>query len=364
MLQVNQVLKKVPFFQTLGKESMDFIVDRLKFHSFENGVDVVKIGDPGDTMFIVVAGEVDVLIKGADGGESKVAVIGPGNYFGEMALMTGEPRSATIRTNRECEMFSLHKDDFDIILEKYPSISLSLGKIMSQRLRQTLAKASELSKGNAAEISGLTGSLEKKNIMDLFVFCEENSISGELHIDNVDKQARIIYEKGNMMNVFLGGRSGTEALDEILSWTSGNFEVRQKKLSMERGNGEEVPVATVPVTKNEIVVIHNSLVVQKVIERSLSNRNWLITAVKTVAGGGNALNEHVFAVILDVKLPDGKASDFIERHAKSGIYFLVMTLAGQAQAYHELKRTNDKVIIIENNDIPMLVKHLEELRNA
>jgi CRP-like cAMP-binding protein len=173
MLQINDILKQVPFFQTLGKDSMDFIVDRLKFDKIEAGQDVVRIGDPGDTMYIVISGEVDVIIEGPDGKENKVAKIGSGNYFGEMALMTGEPRSATIRTNSTCELFSLTKDDFDIILEKFPSISLSLGKIMSQRLRQTLNKASQMSSGNAAQISGPKGNLSQKTIMDLFVFARK-----------------------------------------------------------------------------------------------------------------------------------------------------------------------------------------------
>jgi CRP-like cAMP-binding protein len=99
MLQINDILKQVPFFQTLGKDSMDFIVDRLKFDKIEAGQDVVRIGDPGDTMYIVISGEVDVIIEGPDGKENKVAKIGSGNYFGEMALMTGEPRSDTIRPN-------------------------------------------------------------------------------------------------------------------------------------------------------------------------------------------------------------------------------------------------------------------------
>lgn len=359
MLQVNDILKKVPFFQTIGNDSIDFIVNRLKSHKFENGVDVVKIGDPGDTMYIVVSGEVDVLILNAEGNENKVAGIGPGNYFGEMALMTGEPRSATIRTNQPCEMFSLHKNDFDILLERFPSISLSLGKIMSQRLRQTLAKASEMNKGDAAGISGPKGSLKQKNIMDLFVFCEENSISGELHVMNKGVKAIVHYDKGNMMRVEMEGKLDTEALDELLSWTEGDFEIKQKKLTID--GKEPAEPAKKEVVKNEIIIVHNSAVVQKIIERSLSTKHWLITSVKTIDGGKNAISENTFAIILDTKLPDGSAEDMINSVNQTGLHFVIMTMGALTDKYKGIQSGNKAVKVLENNNMAALVKILEDL---
>jgi CRP-like cAMP-binding protein len=363
MLKVNEILKKVPFFQTLGKESMDFIVDRLKFHNFEKGVDVVKIGEPGDTMYIIVSGEVDVLIQGADGKENKVASIGEGSYFGEMALMTGEPRSATIRTNMPCEMFSLDKDDFDIILEKYPSISLSLGKIMSQRLRQTLAKASEIRKGDASGISGPKGNLKQKSIMDLFVFCEENSITGKLIVVNSGVKAIVNYNKGNMMRVEMEGKTDTDALDELLTWTEGTFEIQQEALTLDGEPVEETPEEETEVVKNEIVVIHNSAVVKKIIERSLTTKNWLVTTISTIEGGLSALNQNVFAVILDAKLPDGSAEDFIKKANNNDIFYIVMAFGSQGEKYKALEGSYGTLRVLENNDISSLVKLVEELKD-
>jgi len=361
MLKINEILKKVPFFQTLGKESMDFIVDRLKFHNFDENIDVVKFGDPGDTMYIIVSGEVDVLILGADGTENKVAEIVPGSYFGEMALMTGEPRSATIRTNQACEMFSLSKADFDIILEKYPSISLSLGKIMSQRLRQILSKSSEMNKGDASGISGPSGSLDQKSIMDLFVFCEENSITGALEVKKGSDKATVNYDKGNMMRVEMTGKSDTEALDELLNWTEGTFEIKQKKLTI--GGEEAAPPEKETVIKNEILVVHNSAVVKKIIERSLTQKNWLITAVSTIDGGINALNKNVFGVILDSKFPDGTAEDFLSRAENSDVFFIVMAFGGQSEKYKALTSKYSKMRVMESNEISALVKLLEELKS-
>ena len=126
MIQISKILQSVPIFRTLGKESIDFIVEKLKFKTFDKGQTIVKVGDPGDEMFIIISGKVNVIIFPQDNSEGQVvANLGPGDYFGEMALLTGEPRSASVVSEDECEAFALQQNDFNVILERFPSISLS-----------------------------------------------------------------------------------------------------------------------------------------------------------------------------------------------------------------------------------------------
>ena len=141
MFQISEVLRKVPFFQTLGRDGIDFIVERLKFKPFDADELICHAGDPGDKMYIVINGQVKVVITTQPGGEENViAYLNSGDYFGEMSLLTGEPRSASVITTEASEMFILNKTDFDVIIERFPSISLSMGKIMSQRLHDTLKR--------------------------------------------------------------------------------------------------------------------------------------------------------------------------------------------------------------------------------
>ena len=109
-----------------------------------------------------------------------MATLSAGDYFGEMALLTGETRSATVRTTEESEMFLLHKNDFDVILERFPSISLSMGKIVSKRLRETLSKATTMPPPGSVKDPGLKGSLSEKPLVDLISFCESNSLTGTI----------------------------------------------------------------------------------------------------------------------------------------------------------------------------------------
>ena len=64
MFQISEVLKKVPFFRSLGKDGISFIVERLKFKPFDSDELICKIGDPGDKMWIVISGHVKVVVPG------------------------------------------------------------------------------------------------------------------------------------------------------------------------------------------------------------------------------------------------------------------------------------------------------------
>ena len=150
MLQISEILKKVFFFETLEKDESDFIVERLSLHSFGADEQICKIGDPGDKMYIIVSGKVKVVIdpeSSPDGTTEAlkekvdVAHLGAGDYFGEMSLFTGEPRSASVITTESSKMYILSKTDFTVIVERFPSVTLSMSKVMSQRLRATLQKA-------------------------------------------------------------------------------------------------------------------------------------------------------------------------------------------------------------------------------
>src|SRR4030043_918114 len=109
IFQISEVLKKVPFFRSLGKDGISFIVERLKFKPFDADEIICKIGDPGDRMYIVISGKVKVIVKTKDSAEETIiAELSGGAYFGEMALLTGDPRSASVITTEPSEMFILN----------------------------------------------------------------------------------------------------------------------------------------------------------------------------------------------------------------------------------------------------------------
>ncbi|MGD0660979.1 MAG: cyclic nucleotide-binding domain-containing protein [Syntrophorhabdales bacterium] len=92
---------------------------------------IFRQGDPGDRFYVVRSGKVRVFRKDAAGLETDLSVLGPGESFGEMALLTGEPRSANVEAIEETRLMVLSKEQFERILKDFPDITLAFVKQMS-----------------------------------------------------------------------------------------------------------------------------------------------------------------------------------------------------------------------------------------
>jgi NTE family protein len=98
-----------------------------------------QVGDPADCLYILLAGALGVYISGSQGEPRLIAFIRPGETVGEMALLSGTPRSATVRALRDCELLRLNHVSFLRIAEAAPELMVELGRIMARRLRDTNA---------------------------------------------------------------------------------------------------------------------------------------------------------------------------------------------------------------------------------
>jgi cAMP-dependent protein kinase regulator len=109
-------------FKELSPEEFKQIVPHLSLSHFEKDVVIVKEGDPGDSLFIIVRGSVRVLTKGPRQKEIVLANLGEGDFFGEVSLLTGRPRTATILTTAASDVLELTRADYESIIKKYPHI--------------------------------------------------------------------------------------------------------------------------------------------------------------------------------------------------------------------------------------------------
>jgi hypothetical protein len=132
-------------------------------------------------------------------------------------------------------MFLLHQNDFDVILEKFPSISLSMGKIVSKRLRETLTKAANIPRAKLdASSQGPSGSLKDTQLIDLITFCESNSLTGQLILSRNNQKGVFNYDSGELITVSMGDLRDDKALDEMLYWEEGTFEIKAKPLTLDQ----------------------------------------------------------------------------------------------------------------------------------
>lgn len=359
MIQISKILKQVPIFRMLGKDSIDFIVERLKFKTFKKDEVICNIGDPGDEMFIIISGKVKICIY-ADNGKTEqvVATLGTGDYFGEMALLTGETRSASVIAIEPSEMFVLQKNDFDVILEKYPSISLSMGKIVSQRLRDTLKKATEIPKTQNIEATqdGPSGNLKDVPLVDLISFCESNSLTGSMTITHDDKKGQFEFQTGQLQDVTLGDVKDDKALDEMLKWEEGTFEIKVRPLKLKKED-EETPKEEV---KN-ILIVNDSLVVRKLIERAFRGLGYNVQTAQNMEGAFQVMDAAIPDIVIsDIKLSDGNGLEFIEKaREKQDITFIFLADDSVKAEFEAELKSMGNTEITKTHEVSEIVKLVE-----
>ncbi len=108
------------------------IAAHLAPRDLKEGEVLFRQGSRGETFFIVVSGEVEVYQE-AEGQERHVAVLGPGSFVGEMALLTGQPRIASVRARTPCRLVALDSEDFRTIMDGYPMIRADFERVMRAR---------------------------------------------------------------------------------------------------------------------------------------------------------------------------------------------------------------------------------------
>src|SRR5262249_15546196 len=109
-------LRQVDFLQDLGDDEIGLLLLRLRAVAFGGGEVICREGDVGEQFFILRRGTVEVVTHGTDGGvEAHIANLAAPAFFGEMALLTGEPRSATVRAKGDIELLVVDRDAFQAL---------------------------------------------------------------------------------------------------------------------------------------------------------------------------------------------------------------------------------------------------------
>ena len=107
-----EVLRKVPLFSALGETDLAAFSELTRERSYPKGSVIVFEDDPGDALFLVAAGQVKVVLIAEDGREVILSVLGEGSFFGEMAVIDEEPRSAHVIAMDDSSLLVLRREDF------------------------------------------------------------------------------------------------------------------------------------------------------------------------------------------------------------------------------------------------------------
>ena len=126
-------LARVELFRTLTDEERRELAGHLKDAPFARGEAMTRQGAEAHWLYIIRSGEADVLFAGEDGLTEKVASLGDGDFFGEMGLMTGAPRTATVFARTDVECYRLDKESFKDILRRRPEIAEDISHVLARR---------------------------------------------------------------------------------------------------------------------------------------------------------------------------------------------------------------------------------------
>lgn len=132
-----EYLQKVPLFSGLGPEQLQVIFNRCKRKQFPYGTTLFREKEPGNDFYIILAGSVKIFTTSPKGEEKILSTFKAGDSFGELALIDGQPRSASAATLENSIMLILSKGDFLDVLREHFDISLSIMQELSRRLRDT-----------------------------------------------------------------------------------------------------------------------------------------------------------------------------------------------------------------------------------
>ena len=127
-------LQNVPLFSGMTTQELLFVADIVQEDNYQAGATVIREEDLGDSMFIVVDGEVMVHRRSV-----QLAKLRSREFFGEMSILNSEPRSASVTTVSKCRLLRIDESDFWQLLIANNTLAVSMVRVLAQRLRDMLA---------------------------------------------------------------------------------------------------------------------------------------------------------------------------------------------------------------------------------
>jgi CRP/FNR family transcriptional regulator, cyclic AMP receptor protein len=145
------LLAEVPFFQLLDDEERASLATQLEAVSIPAGQTVFEYGDPGDSLFLVRSGAAEVFFRDDTGERIVLERPSAGDFFGELSLLDGGPRSASVVASEDLQVLRLDREDLDEFLKRHPTAAISLLTATGRRLRHTAERLRHTASRNVNE---------------------------------------------------------------------------------------------------------------------------------------------------------------------------------------------------------------------
>ena len=131
-------LSRIDFFESLSRQDLRRVARHLKIINYSAGEEIITQGDPGEVFYLIRSGSVNVVAMDENGAVYMRKMLREGNYFGEISVLTGEPRTASVIAMEDVELFLLNKGDFRAILREFHPLDEKISEKIAFRQKFTL----------------------------------------------------------------------------------------------------------------------------------------------------------------------------------------------------------------------------------
>ncbi|GMV82858.1 MAG: hypothetical protein AMXMBFR7_40420 [Planctomycetota bacterium] len=207
-----------PFLARLSPVLAGKLVAAAKPSSYAAGDSILEEGVMGEALHVIGDGEVEVVRKNPQTGqETLLAVLGWGECFGEMSLVTGEPTSAAVRARGPVKILALSRNKLEDLLASSPELNRIFAHLLADRLR-ALNLTLQAERGR-----GIRGKLSMLTLGDLVQTLHASRRTGTLTIHKKAEEARVYFVGGQIKAAELGEHESDEAFYDLSLWLDGDF---------------------------------------------------------------------------------------------------------------------------------------------
>lgn len=211
------LLRTIDIFETLKDDDLLDLASLLELKDFEWGFPVVQKGDPGENLYIIISGKIEVV----DDEGVTLAEMGRGEIFGEMSLLSGDKVTTTIVAAEPSKIATMSQKNFRHILNRFPALQVFFYKLLVKRITNiNVQRAEELS-------SGIVGQIVDISPVELCQMINSNQKTGHLSLENETVKALIMFNEGELVFADYNGKTGKDAFYDILSLHDGRFKFVQ-----------------------------------------------------------------------------------------------------------------------------------------
>lgn len=232
-------LTRSDLFANQAPVVLNAVVSQGTFETFGPGAIVFKQGEPGDRMYVIKSGVLEVITQPSDNTPAvTVAFLGVGEVVGELALLTGSPRSATIRCPENAELFRLDKAVFDDLMASLPGMARSMCEVIARRLEATTLKS------RRAETKQLSGNLQFFDLATVIQTLIGSHQTGSLIVSSPkhERVSEIVFFKGNVVRAVFQHLKGDDAVFQLFqSKPEGEFAFTSREVEEQQRTDISLP---------------------------------------------------------------------------------------------------------------------------